>query len=270
MQIPLLEGRDFTDADDAHAPQVMIVNEAFVRRYFRGEPVLGRKIRPGGSSDANGKPTWPQIIGVVGDTRSNSTRFAMQPVMYLAAGQAPTWCCLVSVVRTSVDPPSLEPAVRHLVASMDAQIPVTEVHTMRDLIALQMSLPRFAVVLLGTFAGLALVLALVGLYGVMTYSVTRRTRDIGVRLALGAQSSAVLRMVLRDAALLVGAGMGIGMAATVASTAVLHSLLFAVGPRDPLVLTAVCALMASAGLLAAYLPAVRAAGIDPMRALRAE
>lgn len=270
MQIPILQGRDFTDADDTQSAPVIIVNEAFVRRYLAGETVLGRKIRPGGSSDANGKPTWPEIVGVVGDTRRDSARFAMQPAIYLPDGQAPTWCCLVSVVRTSVDPMSLEPAVRHLVASMDPQIPVTDVHTMRDLIALEMNLPRFAMVLLGAFAALALLLAIVGLYGVMTYSVTRRTRDIGVRLALGAQRSAVLNMILRDAALLVGIGMAVGMVATVAATSVLRAILFATGSRDPLVLTAVCAVMVLAGLLAAWLPAMRAASIDPMRALRAE
>ena len=270
LQIPILQGRDFTDADDTQSPPVIIVNQAFVHRYLAGETVLGRKIRPGGSSDANGKPTWPQIVGVVGDTRRNSAQFAMQPAIYLPEGQASTWCCLVSVVRTSVDPMSLEPAVRHLVASMDPQIPVTDVHTMRDLIALEMNLPRFAMVLLGAFAALALVLAIVGLYGVMTYSVTRRTRDIGVRLALGAQRSAVLSMVLRDAALLVGIGMAAGMMATVAATSVLRAILFATGPRDPLVLTAVCAVMVLAGLFAALLPAMRAASIDPMRALRAE
>ncbi|HKR28072.1 MAG TPA: ABC transporter permease, partial [Acidobacteriaceae bacterium] len=270
MQIPILQGRDFTDADDTRAPQVIIVNQAFAHRYLAGETVLGRKIRPGGSSDANGKPTFPQVVGVVGDTRRDSTQFAMQPAIYLPAAQASTWCCLVSVVRTSVDPMSLEPAVRHLVASLDPQIPVTDVHTMRDLIALEMNLPRFAMVLLGAFAALALLLAIVGLYGVMTYSVTRRTRDIGVRLALGAQRSAVLRMILRDAALLVGIGMAVGMVATVAATSLLRAILFATGPRDPLVLGAVCAVMIFAGLLAAYLPAMRAAGIDPMRALRAE
>ena len=270
MQIPVLQGREFTDADDVHSPPVIIVNEAFARRFFPGESALGKKIRPGGSSDANGKPTWPQIVGVVGDTRRNSTQFAMRPEMYLPSGQAPNWCCMLSVVRTSVDPQSLEPAVRRVVASMDPQIPVTDVHTMRDLIAIEMNLPRFAVVLLGAFAGLALLLAIVGLYGVMTYSVTRRTRDIGVRLALGAQRKAVLAMILRDAGLLVGIGIGIGMAATIASASVLRAILFATAPRDPLVLAAVCAVMGAAGLLAAYLPAMRAAGIDPMRALRAE
>jgi len=270
MQIPVLQGREFTDADDVHSPPVIIVNEAFARRFFPGESALGKKIRPGGSSDANGKPTWPQIVGVVGDTRRNSTQFAMRPEMYLPSGQAPNWCCMLSVVRTSVDPQSLEPAVRRVVASMDPQIPVTDMHTMRDLIAIEMKLPRFAVVLLGAFAGLALLLAIVGLYGVMTYSVTRRTRDIGVQLALGAQRRAVLAMILRDAGLLVGIGMGIGMAGTIASASVLQAILFATAPRDPLVLTAVCGVMGAAGLLAAYLPAMRAAGIDPMRALRAE
>jgi putative ABC transport system permease protein len=189
---------------------------------------------------------------------------------YLPASQLSTWCCLYSVVRTGMDPMSLEPEVRSLVVSMDRDIPVTDVHTMRDLIGMQLAQPRFAMVLLGAFAGLALLLTLVGLYGVMAYSVARRTREIGVRLALGAQRGAVLKMVLRQAAVLVGAGMAIGVIATVASGSVLQSMLYGTGARNPVVLAAVCGVVAIAGMVAAYLPAMRAAGIDPMRALRAE
>ena len=135
---------------------------------------------------------------------------------------------------------------------------------------MQLAQPRFAMVLLGAFAGLALVLTVVGLYGVMAYSVARRTREIGVRLALGAQRGTVLQMVLRQAAMLVGTGMAIGIVATLASASVLQSMLYGTASRDPMVLAGVCVVVALAGLAAAYLPAVRAAGIDPMRALRSE
>ena len=133
-----------------------------------------------------------------------------------------------------------------------------------------MNMPRFAVILFGAFAALALLLAVIGLYGIVNYSVTRRTRDIGVRLALGAPRAAVLGMVLRHAGALVAAGIAIGIAVAVAATPVLRALLFDTGPRDPLVLTMVCAVMALAGMMAAYVPALRAASVDPMRALRTD
>lgn len=270
MQIPLLKGRDFTETDDVKAPQVMIVNQAFVRKYFPGEEALEKKLRPGAGNGSTSGPAWRQIVGIVGDTRQSALQAQPQPVMYLPASQLPNWCCLYSVVRASVDPLSLEPAVQHLLASIDPELPVTDARTMRDLIGLQVGLPRLAAILLGAFAGLALALTIVGLYGVMTYSVTQRTRDIGVRLALGARRSTVLTMVLRDAGILMAWGVGIGLAVTFAATSVLTAVLFNTGARDPLVLTAVCAVVVLAGLLAAYLPAARAASIDPMQALRTE
>jgi ABC-type antimicrobial peptide transport system permease subunit len=141
---------------------------------------------------------------------------------------------------------------------------------MKDLLSLQLTQPRFAMILLGTFAGLALILTVVGLYGVMAYSVSRRTREIGVRLALGAQRSSVMRMVLRDAAVLLFIGIVFGIAASLASASVLVTVLYGVAPRNPLVLLVVCISVALTGLLAAYIPSIRAASIDPMQALRAE
>jgi ABC-type antimicrobial peptide transport system permease subunit len=186
------------------------------------------------------------------------------------ASQVPNWCCLYSAVRTSVDPASLESDVRRLVSSMDRDIPVTEVHTMSELLSLQLSQPRFTMILLGTFAGLALTLTVVGLYGVMAYSVSRRTREIGVRLALGAKRSTVVRMILRDAAVLLLTGVAIGVGASLLSGSVLKTVLYGVEPRDPLVLSIVCISIALTGFLAACIPSIRAASIDPMQALRNE
>ena len=270
MQIPLVEGRDFTQADNMQAVQVMIVNQAFVNTYFPGEDPLGKKLKPGAGNGSKDGPPWRQIVGGVANVRHSATQREMQPAMYLPASQLPTWCCLSSVVRASVDPMSLEPAVHKLVASMDADIPVTDMRSMPDLISMRLAQPRFATVLFGAFAILSLVLTVVGLYGVMAYSVSQRTREIGLRFALGAERGAVLGMILRAAAGLLGAGIAIGISATLIFSPILSRMLYGTGPRNPAVLAIVIAVTAVAGLLSAYIPAARAASIEPMRALRTE
>jgi putative ABC transport system permease protein len=270
MQVPLLKGRDFADADTADSPQVMIINQAFADKFFPGENPLGKKLKPGASSGRPGGSPMREIVGVVGNMRLFMTQREERAGYFLPSSQMPEWCCVVTVVRSKVDPASLEPSARELVTSMDKDIPVTDVRTMPDLMSLELSQPRFAMVLLGAFAALALILTVVGLYGVMTYSVSRRTREIGVRLALGAQRAMVMRMVLREAAILLGAGVAIGLAASLAGGSALKTMLYGTASRDPLVLTAVCIIVAAAGLLSAYLPALRAAAIEPMEALRTD
>ncbi|HEY1677772.1 MAG TPA: ABC transporter permease [Candidatus Sulfotelmatobacter sp.] len=270
MQIPLLLGRDFTEHDDVNSQPVMVVNRAFADKFFPGESILGKKLKPGAGTGKPDGPPWREIVGVVGNIRLGMTEHEMEPAVYLPSAQLDTWCCLYSVVRTALDPTSLGASVQRIVGASDKDIPVTKVRTMNELMYLELAQPRFAVVLLGTFAGLALILTVVGLYGVMMYSVSRRTREIGVRMALGAQRAAVLGMILRDAAILVGGGIAIGIGVSLASATVLKSMLYSTGPRDPLVMSAVCAGVAFVGLVAAYVPALRAAKVDPMVALRYE
>lgn len=269
MQIPVLEGRDFSDHDDMSGQQVIIVNRAFAQKFFSGEQVLGKRLKPGAGGGSGG-PASREIVGVAGDMRVGATNREMEPQMYVPAAQLDKWCCLYTVVRSSLAPAALASSVQRIVSEMDKEIPVTQVRTMKELMWLQLSQPRFATVLVSTFAGLSLVLTIVGLYGVMAHSVSRRTREIGVRMALGAQRTSVLKMVLRDAAIMLLCGISIGSVCALASASILKSMLYGVGPRDPIVMAMVCAGIAFVGLLAAYIPARRAASVDPMVALRYE
>jgi putative ABC transport system permease protein len=270
LQIPLLEGRDFAERDDMKSEPVMIVNRAFADKFFPGESVLGKKLKPGAGNGSSGGPPWREIVGVVGNVRLGATQREMRPAMYLPAAQLTTWCCVYSAIRSSLDPTSLSASVQQIVWQLDKEIPVTQVRTMNELMSMQLSQPRFAVVLLSAFAGLALVLTIVGLYGVMTYSVSRRTREIGVRMALGAQRALMMKMVLQDAAILLSAGMVVGTTAALAAGSILQSVLYGTGARDPRVIATVCGILAVVGLVSAYLPARRAANVDPMVALRYE
>jgi predicted permease len=270
MQIPVLEGRDFTERDDMKASQVMIVNQAFAQKFFPGQNVVGKKLKPGAGNGTPGEPPWREIVGVVGTIRLAALDREVNPAMYLPAAQLNTWCCLYSVLRTSLDPTSLGASVQRVVSEMDKDIPVTQVRTMKELLFMQLSQPRFEMVLLSSFAGLAILLTIVGLYGVMTYSVARRTREIGVRMALGAPRSSVLTMILRDAAILLASGIALGAVCALASASILQSMLYGAKPRDPIVMMLVCIGVGTVGLVAAYIPARRAARVDPMVALRHE
>jgi putative ABC transport system permease protein len=269
MQVPLLQGRDFTSADDMKSSQVMIVDEAFAKKFFPGENIVGKRLKPG-AGNGPGEPAWREIVGVVGSVRLSATQREMRPEMYLPADQLNHWCCLHTVARTTVDPLSLEPTMRQVVASLDKEIPVTNVLTMQNLVSTQLSQPRFAMVLLGVFACLAVTLTVVGLYGVMAYSISRRTREIGIRMALGARRSHVLRSVMREAGVLLTIGVAIGVIASLLSSSIFKAMLYGTGARNPWVLMTVSTIAAFTGLIAALIPARRAASIDPMEALRTD
>jgi putative ABC transport system permease protein len=267
--IPLLKGRFFNDHDDAKGPRVLIVNKAFADKFFPREDVIGKRITPGATASGEKEETIREIVGVVGSAKLFAMDADPQPIYYFPYKQLP-WQPPVVILRTAVPPRMLESAVRKEMTALDPLVPVFQVRTMEELLSTQVTEPRFHTVLLGCFAGIALLLTMVGLYGVMAYSVTRRTREIGVRIALGASRSTVLSMVLKQALVLLGAGLGLGLAASLATDRLLRSMLFGVSAVNPAVLALSGLLVALTGLLAAYLPARRAAKVDPMVALRYE
>ena len=266
--IPLLRGRFFTERDDAKAPRVLIVNKAFADKFFPGEDVLGKRITSG--AGAPGRPPSPEeIVGVVGSAKLFALEAEPGPMYYFPYKQLP-WQPPAVVLRTALPPEMLESAIRAQVAALDPAVPVFQVSTMDELLSAQLTEERFHTLLLVCFAGIALMLTMVGLYGVMAYSVTRRTREFGVRIALGASQTQVLSMVLKQAIALLGTGLALGLIASFATNRLLESLLIGAAHLDPGVLGLSVLLVALIGLLAAYLPALRATKVDPMVALRHE
>jgi len=263
MAIPLRRGRFFDNRDKPDWIRVCIVNEALVRRYFANEDPIGKRIMGRAGQD------WLTIIGVAADAKNSGLRSQAQPELYWPHRQLDLPPSLNLLVRTKVRPENLVPLVRGEIRDLNRDIPIT-FRTMADELAALTLQPRFNAVLLGIFSGIALLLATVGIYGVLSYSVTQRTREIGIRMALGAAQRDVIRMVAGNALRLAGAGIAIGLALAFATTRYLGSLLFEVRPTDPFTLSSVCALLVMIALVASWIPARRAARIDPLAALRDE
>jgi predicted permease len=265
LDIPLRAGRDFAAADAFEAPRVAIVNEALARQAFPNGDAIGRRIMCGLDS-----LEFMTIVGVVGNVREYDPATAPLPELYMPYLQHPTYgTSLRLVARTSVEPLALSDTIRSVVRGVDPDIPM-RMMTLEGTVSASVATPRFRMWLVGGFAGLALVLAMAGVYGVMAYLVGRRTAEIGVRVAMGATAADVLKLVIGEGMKLAGIGVGVGCALTFALAQSLRGMLFGVAPTDPLVLTVVPVALLAIAALATVIPALRAARIDPLAALRAE
>ncbi|HEY1938535.1 MAG TPA: ABC transporter permease [Candidatus Angelobacter sp.] len=270
LNIPIMSGRDFTDHDNNNAPGVVMVNEAFAQRYFPNENPIGKHITPGASN--HGKPQPREIIGIVGNVKSQRLDVEDRTEYYIPDTQL-NFGSMSVCLRTSVEPHSITSSVRNVVASLDRDLPIYDIKTMDEYLAATLTTPRFQSMLLQAFGGLALLLTAVGLYGVISYSVVQRTREIGVRITLGASRGNVVQMVLRSGIklTLIGIAAGVVLALVVTRFATsFSSLLFGIKPTDTVTFAAVIGMVAMVSLLACYIPAYRASKVDPMIALRYE
>jgi putative ABC transport system permease protein len=266
MGVQLLRGRAFTAQDSRDNPRVSIVNETFVKRYFPNEDPVGKRFTFGGGGP---NARWFTIVGVVRDTKRQGIDQPVRIESWMPLAQMPSGSMDV-VLRTTGDPLALGNAVREAVWSLDRDLPIPSIQTMEQILSERVAQRRLNMLLLGLFATAALILAAVGIYGVMNYTVTQRTNEIGIRLALGAQSGDVIGLVLKQGMALTLVGVAIGLIATFAMTRLMTSLLFGVSATDPTTFAAIAALLIGVALLASWIPARRATKVDPIVALRYE
>jgi predicted permease len=266
LGVPLRRGRYLEERDGPAAPLVAVINESFARRFWPAQDPIGKRFKQGGWGPES---PWFTVVGVVGDIKTSGLDAPSRPEMYLSYQQQPAAPSGL-VIRTRVPPDSLSAAVRREVRALDAEQPLSDVMTMDEVLDNEVSHRRLQSVLLGAFSALALLLASFGLYGVLSYTVARRTREIGIRLALGARPGAILSGVIRQAVLLAAAGLAIGVAAALALSRALGSLLYGVSPRDPWTIGGAALLMLAISAVAGAVPARRAMRVDPIVALREE
>jgi len=263
LRIPLLRGRQFTDLDRRDAPGVIIINDALAQRYWPNEDPLGKRLTVGFEKQPR------EIVGIVATIKQTTLSAGTRPAMYLPHLQRPTGGMSI-VIRTNGDPMSLGNVARTEIHAVDPAIPVTNVRTMDEIFSASVAQQRFSMLLVGVFGALALALAAIGIYGVMGYAVTQRKHEIAVRMALGAKTNQVLKLILKDGLVLASLGVVIGLAGAFALTRLMSSLLFEVKPTDAQTFIAVSALLIFVALLACFVPARRASKVDPLIALRSE
>jgi putative ABC transport system permease protein len=278
MGIPLRAGRDFTERDAPDAPGVAIINETLARRHWPSENPVGKRVTLDDPRDNSQAPQWLTVVGVVKDVKQSSWTDAALNEIYVPfqqsqifySGTAPYYTSMTLVIRASVEPQSLAAAAQETVRSLDRNLPVSSVMTMEQVIADTLWQQRFNLQLLGIFATLAMALAVIGLYGVMSYSVVQRAREIGLRMALGADRRSVLKLVVGQGMKLALAGVALGLLASLALTRLMEKLLFEVSATDFSTFAAIVVLLTFVALLACLIPARRATKVDPMIALRCE
>ena len=267
MSIPVLQGRAFTDQDNSTAPLKVMINQALAQRDFPDENPIGKRVAF--TREDPGENGWFEIVGITANVRSTELREEAPAELYFAGKQS-QFRNVAIVVRSTVEPESLAPALRQAVAAVDGTVPVSEVKTMEHIVSASVTQPRFNLFLLGVFSTIALLLSVAGIYGVTAYTVTQRTHELGIRIALGAQVGDVLRMILGQGMAVIGIGIVIGLIAAFALMRLMNSLLFGVSARDPLTFMGITVVLIAAGLLACYLPARRATKVNPLEALRYE
>jgi len=269
MGIPLKRGRGFTDDDRQGTPQVVLLAESAVQKYFPNEDPIGKTIKLGWGRGPGKPKAGGQIVGIVGDVKEAGLNEPNAPQIYLPYRQWPTQSMSV-VMKTTTPPESLTAAVRGEVHAIDPNLPVSNIATLDTIIAESISQPRFYMLLLTIFASVALLLAAIGIFGVLSYAVSQRTREIGIRMALGAPGRTVVTLIVRQAMLLVLSGVAAGTIAALFVSQTMVKMLFSVTPTDPVTFASVAAVLVGVALFASYLPARRATRVDPIVALRTE
>jgi predicted permease len=269
MHIPLLAGRGFTTVDPNNPPHEVIVSRSFAERYWKGQSPIGKRLHPGPSDD------WSAIVGVVNDVHIEGLEQAPEQAVYFPlleqqADKVYAPRTLTFVVRSTGDATGITGAARRIVQQLASGVPVFGVRPLTDVVARASARTSFTLLLLAIASGAALLLGAIGIYGVISYMVSLRTREIGVRMALGAAPGEIGRMVSRQGLTMAGAGVAIGLVTALALTRYLRTLLFEISPTDPLTLGGVAAILLVVALAASWLPARRAARVDPAVALRAE